>query len=74
VDDALSHAVLVERLAQVCHQTWMKQKKREDGIVADPNDPTPTTHDYERAEDIVADSRGLASGATPPERPESPQP
>jgi hypothetical protein len=33
----------------------MRQKKRNDGIVGDPDDPTPTPHDYERAEDIVAE-------------------
>jgi hypothetical protein len=37
----------------------MRQKKRNDGIVADPDDPTPTAHDYERAEDIVAELKRL---------------
>jgi hypothetical protein len=69
VDDAFTHADLVERLAQVYHQTWMKQKKRHDGIVADPNDPTPTTHDYERAEDIVAELKRLGIWSDPPEWP-----
>jgi hypothetical protein len=30
----LDHRAHSERLANVCHQTWMKQKKRDDGIVA----------------------------------------
>ena len=59
MDGALTHADLVERLAHVCHQTWMKQKKRNDRIVADPDDPTPTAHDYERAEDIVVELKSL---------------
>jgi hypothetical protein len=59
VGASVTEVDLVERLAHVCHQTWMKQKNRNDGIVADPNDPTPTAHDYERAEDIVAELKRL---------------
>jgi hypothetical protein len=59
VDAPLTEAELITRLAHVCHQTWMKQKKRNDGIVANPDDPTPTAHDYERAEDIVAELKLL---------------
>jgi len=59
VNGGLTQAELVERLAHVCHQTWMRQKKRNDGILADPNDPTPTEHDYERAQDIVAELGNL---------------
>ena len=51
----LTRAALVECLAHVSHRSWMRQKKRNDGIVGDPDDPTPTPHDYERAEDIVAE-------------------
>jgi hypothetical protein len=55
----LTESELVERLAHVCHQTWMRQKQRNDGLVADPTDPTPTDHDFERARDIVAELRAL---------------
>jgi hypothetical protein len=56
VNTDLTRAALVERLAHVSHGSWMRQKKRDDGIVvADPDDPTPTPHDYERAEDIVVE-------------------
>jgi hypothetical protein len=55
VNTDLTRAALVERLAHVSHRSWMRQKKRNDGIVGDPDDPTPTQHDYERAEDIVAE-------------------
>jgi hypothetical protein len=68
VDSALTEADLVERLAHVCHQTWMKQKKRNDGIVADPNNQTPTPHDYERAEDIVLELKSLGIWNDPPQR------
>jgi len=68
VDSALTEADLVERLAHVCHQTWMKQKKRNDGIVADPNDQTPTPHDYERAEDLVVELKSLGIWNDPPQR------
>jgi hypothetical protein len=46
----------------------MKQKKRNDGIVADPNDQTPTPHDYERAEDIVVELKSLGIWNDPPQR------
>ena len=55
----LDREQLVERLAQVSHGTWMRQKARDDGLVADPSDPTPTPHDYERAEDLVAELERL---------------
>jgi hypothetical protein len=40
-------------------------EKRDDRIVADPNDPTPTTHDYERAEDIVAELKRIGIWSDP---------
>jgi hypothetical protein len=52
---SLTEPELIERLAHVSHQTWMRQKKRNDGVVADPCDPAPTKHDYERARDIVGE-------------------
>lgn len=51
---------LIERVAHVSHQTWMRQAK---GPALDPRpdpeDPTPTVHDFERAEDIVAELERL---------------
>ena len=61
----LTEAELVERLAHVCHQTWMRQKKRNDGVAADPDDPAPTEHDYERARDIVAELEALGVWSPP---------
>ena len=55
----LTEAELVERLAHVCHETWMRQKKRNEGVTPDPDDPTPTEHDYERARDILAELEAL---------------
>jgi hypothetical protein len=65
VNAPLTEAELVERLAHVCHQTWMRQKKRNDGVAADPDDPTPTEHDYERARDIVAELEALRVWSRP---------
>jgi hypothetical protein len=52
---------LREELAQQCHKTWMWQNKRAKQLEtegtpeprADPNDPNPTKHDYERAEELI---------------------
>ena len=68
MDSALTEADLVERLAHVCHQTWMKQKKRNDGIVADPNDQTQPRMTIERAEDIVVELKSLGIWNDPPQR------
>jgi hypothetical protein len=59
VTGSLTEAELVERLAHVSHQTWMKQKKRKDNIVVDPCDPAPTEHDFERARDLVGELKNL---------------
>ena len=68
MDSALTEADLVERLAHVCRQTWMKQKKRNDGIVADPNDQTQPRMTIERAEDIVVELKSLGIWNDPPQR------
>jgi len=43
-------------------------EERNDGIVADPNDQTPTPHDYELAEDIVVELKSLGIWNDPPQR------
>jgi len=57
---------LVERLAEVSHRTWMRQKERDQGVVGDELDPTVTDHDRERAEDIVAELERLGLVSFPP--------
>jgi len=64
-NDVISRAELVERLAEVSHQTWMRQKKEQNpASPADPDDPTVTSHDRERAEDIVRELERM--GLFPP--------
>jgi hypothetical protein len=46
---------VVERLAEVSHTTWMRQKERDQGVPRAELDPDPTDHDRERAEDAVAE-------------------
>lgn len=52
----ISRQDLVDELAKVSHATYLKQKKRAmetNEPPADPNNPSPTDHDRERAEDTV---------------------
>jgi hypothetical protein len=64
-NDPITRAKLIERLAEVSHQTWMRQKKEQSPPPpADPDDPTVTRHDRERAEDIVAELERI--GLFPP--------
>ena len=55
---ALTRDDLVRVLAEVSHATWQRHvREREAGVpyVAPPvDDPTPTRHDLDRAEDVVA--------------------
>ena len=51
---------LVERLAEVSHATWMRQKSRDQGVSFDELPPAVTAHDRERAEDTVAELERLA--------------
>jgi hypothetical protein len=46
----------------------MKQKKRNDGIVADPNDQTQPRMTIERAEDIVVELKSLGIWNDSPQR------
>ena len=51
----ISEADLLATLAEVSHETWMRQKKELPlDPPPDPDDPMPTKHDWERAADIIA--------------------
>ena len=64
-NEPITRAQLVERLAEVSHQTWMRQKKEQNPPPpADPDDPTVTRHDRERAEDVVGELERM--GLFPP--------
>jgi hypothetical protein len=56
---AVSRAQLVERLAEVSHRTWMRQKSRDQGVPYAELDPAVADHDRERAEDVVAELERL---------------
>jgi hypothetical protein len=63
---SLTEEQLIDRLAHVSHQTWMRQDARkkagEDSAPPpDPLDPTPTEHDRERARDIVTELKELGA-------------
>jgi hypothetical protein len=60
----ISRAELVERLAEVSHRTWMRQKSRDQGVSSAELDPAVAPHDRERAEDTVAELERL--GLFPP--------
>lgn len=53
--DPLTREQLVERLAEVSHATWMRQKSRDQHVPYEDLDPAVTDHDRERAEDTVAE-------------------
>jgi hypothetical protein len=57
---------LVRHLAAVSHETWMRQKHRDQGVPPDEIPPAVTEHDLERAEDAVAEleSVGVYPAAT----------
>ncbi len=59
---------LVERLAEVSHATWMRQKSRDQGVPFTELEPAVTAHDHERAEDTVAELERLAVLRVTPER------
>jgi hypothetical protein len=50
---------LVQRLAEVSHSTWMRQKVRDQGADAAALSPDVHPHDLERAEDTVAELERL---------------
>jgi hypothetical protein len=45
---------VVRRLAETSHETWLRQKERDQGVPRDDLPAEPTEHDLERAEDAVA--------------------
>jgi hypothetical protein len=47
----VSRERLMERLAAVSHETWMRQARRHQGAVNPP--PEVTERDFERAEDTI---------------------
>lgn len=55
----LSRDDLVQRLAKVSHDSWMRQAHRDKGIPWDELEPEVTAHDLERAEDIVGELERL---------------
>jgi hypothetical protein len=55
---------LIRRLAAVSHETWMRQKHRDQGVPLDEIPSAVTEHDLERAEDAVAELESL--GVYPP--------
>jgi hypothetical protein len=55
----VSREELVERLAEVSHETWMRQKAEELGRPIDSLPVKVTEHDRERAEDTVQELERL---------------
>jgi hypothetical protein len=62
----ISRDELVRRLAVVSHETWMRQKHRDQGVRLERIPSDVTDHDIERAEDAVAELERL--GLYPPPR------
>jgi hypothetical protein len=60
----ISRDDLVRRLAAVSHETWMRQKHRDQGVALEEISSDVTDHDVERAEDAVAELERL--GLYPP--------
>lgn len=56
----ISRDELVQQLALISHQTWMRQKHRDQGVPVDEIPADVTDHDHERAEDTVAELERLA--------------
>src|SRR5579859_6745997 len=76
---------LIQRLAEVSHLTYVRQKNRDQGVPLRELTLEVTDHDRERAADIVAELErlGVLDGSTtvrapehaePPEAPAPPQP
>lgn len=55
----ISRDELVERLAEVSHRSWMRQKHRDQGVPVEQLTPEVSEHDRERAEDTVAELERL---------------
>lgn len=60
----ISREELVRRLAAVSHETWMRQKHRDQGVPVDEIPTDVTDHDLERADDAVAELERI--GLYPP--------
>jgi hypothetical protein len=67
---------LIQRLAEVSHLTYLRQKNRDQGVPLGELTLEVTDHDRERAEDIVAELErlGILDGSTPIGMPEHPEP
>jgi hypothetical protein len=50
---------LIRRSAAVSHETWMRQKHRDQGVPLDELPSAVTDHDLERAEDAVTELERL---------------
>ena len=55
----ISRDELIERLAEVSHGTWMRQKHRDQGVPVEELATAVSEHDRERAEDTVAELERL---------------
>lgn len=64
VGDELTRDELVKRLAEVSHQTWIRQKVRDQNAVEAELSVEVHEHDLERAEDTVQELERL--GLWPP--------
>jgi hypothetical protein len=60
----ISRDELVRRLAAVSHQSWVRQKHRDQGVPLEEIPSDVADHDIERAEDTVAELERL--GLYPP--------
>jgi hypothetical protein len=55
----MTRADLVERLAEISHQTYLRQAVRDKGIALEDLSQEVAPHDRERAEDTVAELEQL---------------
>src|SRR4051794_11891045 len=55
---------IVRLLAQASHETWMRQKERDQGVPREELDSEVTAHDVERAEDALRtlEQHGVLAG------------
>jgi hypothetical protein len=51
----MNRTELIQRLAEVSHSTWIRQKVRDQGADEAELSPDVHPHDLERAEDTVAE-------------------
>jgi hypothetical protein len=66
VSNQLTREELVERLARISHDTWMRQKARDTDAVLEDLDAQVAPHDLERAEDTVQELERLGVWPPPP--------